>query len=187
MPCHRLNDSHTGLCNNVNKTSLQTLNITVRLQRLWLEYHFTNLKKSKCKGLQLHTIRCGNHMDGWQLCARLCTCPQIFAVSDSVQILQITKVLLMRLQTQVSCVSTHAKRPHIHFEDLVIHVRVWWIVETLKISITQHVPKDMHVKRSESAQEWRIVWSIIIILWFSGQQAMGRTFHGCHRPSDGIL
>ena len=31
-----------------------------------------------------------------------------------------------------SCGYTHAKRSHTHIKDSVVHVRVWWIMETLK-------------------------------------------------------
>ena len=38
-------------------------------------------------------------------------------------------------------VSTHSKRSHTCVQDLVVHVRVWWIMETLKI--TQPALKDL--------------------------------------------
>ena len=37
--------------------------------------------------------------------------------------------------------STHSKRSHTCVQDLVVHVRVWWIMETLKI--TQPALKDL--------------------------------------------
>ena len=46
---------------------------------------------SKCthsRKPELSTIEYGHQMDGWLLCARLCTCPEIFPELNSVQTLQ---------------------------------------------------------------------------------------------------
>ena len=53
--------------------------------------------------------------------------------SNSVKTL-LNKVLQMRLQTEVLCVYMHAKRSHMHVKDHAVHVRVWWTMETLKIT-----------------------------------------------------
>ena len=41
------------------------------------------------------------------------------------------KILLTR-QTEVLCIKTHAKTLQTYVTDPVVHVRVWWITETIK-------------------------------------------------------
>ena len=43
-----------------------------------------------------------------------------------------TKVLRMKLYTEVPRVHTHAKRSNVHVKDAVVHVSVGWIMETQK-------------------------------------------------------
>ena len=42
------------------------------------------------------------------------------------------EVLLMSYKPRFPRVYTHAKRPHMHVKDPVVHVRVWWTMETTK-------------------------------------------------------
>ena len=65
--------------------------------------------------------------------------PPDLAVPDGVTWLRVACMWLcryrqpwMRLWTEVPHVYTHAKRPHTHVKDSVIHVRVWWIMESPK-------------------------------------------------------
>ena len=77
----------------------------------------------------LSMIECGHHMDGWPSHARLSA--QVSPGSKSVQTLYLQKSFGWDYKPR-SCVYMYSKRLHIHAKDPVVHVRVWWIMETLK-------------------------------------------------------
>ena len=68
-------------------------------------------------------------MDGWLLHARLCAHWQFSWIKFCADTIN---VLWMRLSAEVHCVSNHAHKSHTHLKGTVIHVRVWWIMETPK-------------------------------------------------------
>jgi len=60
-------------------------------------------------------------MDGRPLCARLCTFPEISLELNAVQT---TESLLDESLNQGPLCYTHEKRPHMHVEDLAVHINL---------------------------------------------------------------
>ena len=70
-----------------------------------------------------------------------------------------------------SCVYTHTKRQRTHIKDPVVHVRVQWVMETLKYKCSKNVRSPKKAGNSV-VRKWSIInnmlviwkWSIIIII-----------------------
>ena len=76
---------------------------------------------------ELSTIKCGHQMDGWPLCARLCACPEI-CLESTVQPLQRS----FRWDQGPPCEYACKNIIYTHIKDPVVHVRIWWTMETTR-------------------------------------------------------
>ena len=79
--------------------------------------------------LWLSTVDKGHHIDRWPSCAWLCK--QVSPESNSVHTLYTPQTSFGLDYKPRSHVCMHAQRSHTQVKDSVIHVRVWWIMETL--------------------------------------------------------
>ena len=88
-------------------------------------------KYSLSKAQVKHMIEHDHQMDwGPLLFARLCTSPEICSESNSLQTLQKSFGWDYKPRSPMCIIHMHAKRSHTHDNDPVVHVRVWWIMET---------------------------------------------------------